>query len=123
MASRTELERLLQSLEEHLLEPTTGKDAAQLEKLLCDDFVEFGACGGVFDKRSILVALSSEVPALYTISEFNLLAVSEDTALVTYRLSQRATPSGVPTESLRSSSWRNVCGQWKMFFHQGTRAA
>ena len=121
MESRGELEQHLLSLEERLLEPTTRTDAARLEALLCDDFVEFGSSGRVFDKRSIVVALSSEVPALHVISEFKLLALAEDAAFVTYRLSWRSAPNAAPTYSLRSSVWLRVCGEWKMVFHQGTR--
>jgi hypothetical protein len=123
MASRGELERHLLALEERLLDPATRTDAARLESLLCDDFVEFGSSGRVFDKSSIAMALSSEAPTLHAISEFKLLALTEDAAFVTYRLSRRAALNGVPTDSLRSSMWRNVRGEWKMAFHQGTRAA
>jgi len=127
MKSPEALGQHLLSLEERLLEPTTRKDAAMLEALLCDDFVEFGSSGRVFDKRSIVVAVASEVPAhgpaLHAISQFKLLALSEDAALVTYRLSWRAASNAVPIESLRSSVWRRARGEWKMAFHQGTRAA
>ena len=60
--------------------------------MLCDDFVEFGSSGRVFDKRSIVVALSSEPPLLHTISEFKLVALAADVASLTYRLSLRTAP-------------------------------
>ena len=123
MTSRGELERHLLSLEQRLLDPATRTDAARLETLLSDDFVEFGSSGRIFDKSSIVLALSSEVATLNSISEFKMLALTEDAAFVTYRLSRRSAPDAVPTDSLRSSMWRNVRGEWKMAFHQGTRAA
>lgn len=123
MECLAELEQHLLSLEERLLEPTTRKDAATLEVLLGDDFVEFGSSGRVLDKRSIVVALTSEAPFLHAISDFKLVALAEDAAFVTYRLTLRAAPNAVPTDSLRSSVWQRVRGEWKMVFHQGTRAA
>jgi glyoxylase I family protein len=129
MAFDRELERHLLSLEELLLHPATRKDAGKLEALLCDDFVEFGSSGRVFDKNSIIAALNSEVaPVSYAapddreISEFKLLAVAEDIAVVTYRLSWRSAPNATAIRSLRSSIWRNMGGEWKIAFHQGTRA-
>lgn len=123
MDSPGELQRHLRFLEEQLLQPAIRGDAAALSALLCDDFVEFGSSGRIFDKRSIVVALATETPGLHTISEFKLMSLGKDTALVRYRLSRRAAPDAAPLESLRSSVWRNVRGEWKMAFHQGTRAA
>jgi hypothetical protein len=45
MDSPGELERDLQCLEEHLLQPATRRDAAALDALLCDDFVVIDPSG------------------------------------------------------------------------------
>jgi hypothetical protein len=58
---------------------------------------------------------------LHAISEFKLLVLAKDAALVRYRLSWRASLNAEPIHSLRSSVWREVRGEWKMVFHQGTR--
>jgi hypothetical protein len=131
VVSRAQIERHLLALEELLLDPATREDPVKLEALLCDDFIEFGSSGRIFDKNSIIVALNAEAPAVYApqlpvllrqISEFKLLALTDDAAFVTYRLSWHAAPNAVAAESLRSSMWRNVRGEWKIAFHQGTRA-
>ena len=120
MHSAADLEHHLFGLETRLLEPQTRGDAAALATLLAPDFVEFGSSGRVFDRSSIIAALSGEAPAEYTISEFKLLQLGEGVALVTYRLSRRTGQN--TSDSLRSSVWRHVDGIWKMAFHQGTRA-
>ncbi len=81
-----DLERHLKTLEELLLSPDVRASAEALEGLLADEFIEFGSSGRVFDRRSIIAALSGAATSRYTVSEFHLRALCDDTALVTYRL-------------------------------------
>ena len=122
MESAGSLKQHLLSLEERLLQPQTRKDATELASLLSDDFVEFGSSGAVFDKTSIISGLSRETPTERSIIDFKALPLAEGIALVTYRAIRRAGPAEKPVETLRSSNWKQVNGEWKMAFHQGTLA-
>lgn len=111
-----ELEAHLFSLEQALQQSSIRSDAAQLERLLADDFVEFGASGNVWSsKAQVIAGLQDEVFSARRMTEFAVKALSDGVALVTYR----GYREGVG-ESLRSSVWRQEEGQWRMVFHQGT---
>lgn len=102
----------LRALEELLLTSETRTSRDDLDRLLADDFVEFGSSGGVYTKAEVISAVPLTEPCVdCTISEFRALALAPDAVLVTYRL----------PGSLRSSVWRRDVGGWRMVFHQGTR--
>ena len=109
----------LLALEEALLRPPVRHSAAGLERLLADDFREFGASGTVYDRASMIELLMQESRAPFTpveVSEFAVRKLGDDAALVTYR-----TKRG-DIVRLRSSVWRRDAGSWRMMFHQGTPA-
>jgi hypothetical protein len=53
-------------------------------------------------------------------SNWEVRALSVDTALVMYRIERRELPDGRWSASLRSSIWRRTGTDWRMIFHQGT---
>ncbi|WP_448652044.1 nuclear transport factor 2 family protein [Pseudomonas fluorescens] len=111
-----DLEAHLISLEQALQQSTTRTDAAQLERLLAHDFVEFGASGNVWgSKAEVIAGLQDEAFSARHMTECAVKVLSDGVALVTYR----GYREGVG-ESLRSSVWRQEEGQWRMVFHQGT---
>ena len=120
----SELLTTLRILEESLqtLEVRASREAT--DALLADDFVEFGSSGTVYDKASILVALQEEradgAQIELRISDWNVRALSDDAALLTYRVERRAVPDGEWSATLRSSIWRRTGSRWRMTFHQGT---
>jgi hypothetical protein len=120
MNSEQSLKQILLSLEERLLQPDIRKSQTELNKLLSDDFVEFGSSGQVFDKQSIIEALAHSQVIKIEISDFHLTSLAQDTALVIYRAIY-CFPTGEPSKhSLRSSIWKCNNGEWQMIFHQGT---
>jgi hypothetical protein len=113
---------LLKRLELSLLDPAVRSSADKLSPLIADDFTEFGASGGVYDKRQVLSALPQELPRTDTkISNLQVKLLSDGVALVTYRAEYIAS-NGKTVRSLRSSLWRQRDGHWQMTFHQGTPA-
>lgn len=103
----------MKALEERLLQREVRSDTASLALLIADDFVEFGASGGVWNKTDVIAGLQSEVFVKRLISDVEVRALADDVVLVTYVC--RST-----TTSLRSSIWRRHGGGWQMTFHQGT---
>ena len=120
----SELLTTLRILEESLHTPEVRASREATDALLADDFVEFGSSGTVYDKASILVALQEEKAEGAQIelptSDWNVRALSDDAALLTYRVERRGAPDGAWSASLRSSIWRRTGSRWRMTFHQGT---
>ncbi|MBB5338122.1 DUF4440 domain-containing protein [Tunturiibacter gelidoferens] len=115
----------LKSLEEHLLDPTVRRDSETLASYLADDFLEFGGSGRVFDKAAILEDLAKEFqdepprPASL-LSDFKTRELAPNVILATYKATRRNAAGEPIGQSLRSSIWTHVNGQWQITFHQGT---
>ena len=89
----------------------------RLVELLADDFIEFGSSGRVYTKDDLVAVLQDESPVVQTTSDFRMLTLAPDVALLLYRISRHSEPV---VDSLRSSLWRRSNGKWQMVFHQGT---
>ncbi len=109
---------LVTELELKLLNSVTGKNLGELESLLAPEFFEFGSSGKVWERKDILKTLSDEKPEAIEASDFNVVSLSENIMLVTYRAA-RTSDIGV-TQALRSSIWKNRNDRWQLIFHQGT---
>lgn len=107
-------------LEQRLLSRVVREDAAELALLIADDFIEFGASGGIWNKSDVLEALPQQTFTPRTVSQFTFKQLSEDSALVTYHCHTGAVDQRMPADNLRSSVWRRHGEQWQMVFHQGT---
>ena len=118
------LEDEIRALEERLLLPDVRTSPDELERLLADDFVEFGASGRAFDRAAIIRALATESGFHASISEFRVARLAAGVVLATYRLVADGSPAG-RRHSLRSSIWvrrdDRPDGVWRLAFHQGTR--
>src|SRR5277367_3368570 len=116
----------LRRCEEKLFESSVRKNAEIVASMLTDDFQEFGSSGRVYSKDQIIAELQSESPRRITMQGFRAQLLSNEIALVTYR-SRRiehdgATAESPATEFLTTSIWVLRDNQWKVLFHQGTKA-
>jgi hypothetical protein len=107
------------NLEQRLLDHAVRTNAALLAELLHDDFIEFGSSGRVWNKKSIIAAMSDEPPVERRVEDFTATLLSSDVALVTYRIVRPSEPVSCTN---RSSIWMRVDGRWRMRFHQGTHS-
>ncbi|QWU45749.1 DUF4440 domain-containing protein [Bacillus sp. NP247] len=115
MKKNSELKKHLCELEEKLLEPKTRTAPEELDKLLADDFFEFGSSGNVWYKKDFVGGSGLSVREM-TLSNFEIYSLSEGTVLATYRVRDETRMQN----PLRSSIWKLIDGKWQMFFHQGT---
>lgn len=113
---------LLRQLEEKLLSPQFRSSARDLDRLIADEFVEFGASGRIYTKPIIIADLPHETPSERSLSDFTARPLSPGVALVTYTALRRQ-PGEPDVRSLRSSIWVLRDGRWQMLFHQGTRTS
>lgn len=101
-------------LEISLMTPSIRKSAESLDKLLSDDFIEFGSSGRVYSKKDQLKMLPKEEEIQFKIEDFTTRELSRGVVLATYTsISEGKTVR-------RSSIWTCVEEQWEMSFHQGT---
>ena len=113
------LESQLIVLEKRLLEPQVRASREELDDLLADDFLEFGASGVRFGKAQALDRLPTETAPSFFTQDFELRGLGQDVAQLVYRaIIER--PGQPRLYSLRSSIWRRQAEQWAMVFHQGT---
>ncbi len=116
-----------------LFDPAVRRDTAVVADLLTEDFREFGSSGRIYTKLDILAELSTEQPALITLSDFACELIAPTVALVTYK-SLATYDNRAGALALRSSLWVMKVpdeprygqaapreGRWQMQFHQGTR--
>jgi hypothetical protein len=122
MGTESSQRELLRQLEERLLQPEVRRSIQDVADLLADEFVEFGSSGRVFNKQQIIESLQHEEPAQSSMTEFRSIPLAPGVILTMYRVVRLNPSDAKPTASLRSSIWRLQDGQWKIVFHQGTRA-
>jgi len=111
----------LRELEEQLVQPETRRSREPLDRLLADDFREFGSSSHVYDKEQVIQALQNETPLKFSLHDFAAVTLAPEVVLVTYRAACTVVSTGAVTHSLRSSIWKKQSGRWQMLFHQGTR--
>lgn len=115
VTGEAELERYLRELEEKLLKPEIRTSSEEVSKLLADEFFEIGSSGVMWYKSDGIAEEGLGIVRM-TLSHFELHLLSEDIALVTYRIFNEDKKQ----HTLRSSIWKYRNGEWKMYFHQGT---
>lgn len=96
--------------EAQLLTPAVRASAAALDRLVSDQFIEFGSDGRVYTKPDVVAQMLAKPDVSVSQIDFQVVAVSPDVALATYRT----------RGSVRSSVWRREGDHWRIVFHQGT---
>ncbi len=86
-----------------------------MERVLADDFGEFGRSGRVYSRAEVLAVSDDTIEA--TLRDIEVHQLADGVALVTY-------VSEVQHEVLdlanRASLWVRRDGRWQLRFHQGT---
>jgi hypothetical protein len=100
----------IRELEDQLVTPAVRASPEALDRLVSDQFVEFGSSGRIYTKRDVIAQMLGAPNVTVGVTDFRVLAVSQDVALATYRTGG----------SLRSSVWRREGDYWRIVFHQGT---
>ena len=102
-------------LEWALWRAETRFDDEFMERVLADEFGEFGRSGRVYARADTLAVEGEAIDANLRDIEVDLIA--EDVALVTYVSEVR---HEVVDLANRSSLWVRRDGRWQLRFHQGT---
>ncbi|MGQ0574349.1 MAG: nuclear transport factor 2 family protein [Pseudonocardia sp.] len=99
-----------------LMDRVVRHDRERAGVLIDPGFVEFGSSGTVYDRESVLDALSSDDTVAPTVEDMTATRPALDVVHLTYR-TRRA-----DRVTLRSSLWHRRDGRWRIVFHQGTPA-
>lgn len=110
----------IKELELSLLKPEVRSSKEALDKLLTDDFVEFGTSGKKYTKADILERLPRSIDKIdYIVSDFSVEVPSENMAIATFK-TEKTVNGKDRVISQRSSHWRKTDGVWQIFFHEAT---
>ncbi len=112
----------LRSCEEALLDPAVRHDRKRVTALLAEDFCEFGSSGRVWKRGETLELLATEDYRPPAMEDFRCDLIGEGVALVTYRTVRTNAETGARSAALRCSLWTRKSGEWRIRFHQGTKA-
>ena len=106
-----------EDLEKQLLSIEVRTSQSELDKLIAEDFIEFGSSGRIWNKTELLDELPSQEPlGSAEIFDLEVSDLGAEHALVRYLLDLEG------AKSLRSSIWRKRSDKWEIIFHQGTRS-
>lgn len=121
MKDDLEVEELILTLEERLLNPEVRCSKQKLEELLDEEFIEFRSSGNIYiyDKDKVIDTQINLEVLNWRIVDFKIKWISKECILATYRLVKDSI--GTKEYSLRSSIWKKQNHRWKMIFHQGTK--
>ena len=118
----TKLVGQLYRMENALADPEVRKSAQAMGAILHADFMEIGASGKIFGRTTVLEFLAKEDDfTAYSITDFAVIPLGDDRALVTFRIPARQSGQNTKPGSHRSSLWVKEGGTWQIRFHQGTR--
>lgn len=103
-----------------LLDPEVRSSAVLMDELMDPEFTEIGASGRLWDRLSLITALSQDpdpsvVPIAVSDMEGRLLAPG------IVHLTYVSDNNG--RRARRSSIWRRSAQGWRLYFHQGTLSA
>lgn len=107
----------LKKLEESLWIAETRFDKDYMNRVLAEDFFEFGRSGRIYTRKEIIDFPTQEINARIPLKDFQIRKITEDVALVTYISELLYDELEVAN---RSSLWIKTSDSWQLKFHQGT---
>ena len=109
-------EEQLVELERALWRAETRYDRRFMERVLADDFSEFGRSGRVHTRSDTLAVIGGDTIQA-TLRDIEVDRVTDDVALVTYVTEVQSDALDL---AYRASVWVRRDGRWQLRFHQGT---
>lgn len=109
--------QVIYDLELSLLDPVIRQSTEQMDKLIADDFIEFGKSGCIYCKHDCLEL--NEKFRKFIVQDFEVSELSKDVMLATYNSIEFE--DEVELVVLRSSIWKRYGEDWRIVFHQGTK--
>lgn len=114
----------LEAKERQIWDAIKAKNWDAFSGMLADDFVIVGG-DGTQAKAGLLNDLKKYDLTEYTLSDFRMVKVDADLAVLTYTSTEKSTYDGKPTPGKpthSSSAWINRGGKWLAVYHQESEA-
>jgi hypothetical protein len=106
-----EITNIIKELELSLLKAEVRSSREALDKLLADDFIEFGSSGNKYTKMDILERLPNTTEKIdYIVSDFFVTTSSDNIAVATFK-TEMTSNGKEKVISQRSSHWRKANSQ------------
>jgi hypothetical protein len=128
LAAQTSVDALLIDNERRSWELVKQKDWAALEGLIADDYYDVFANGKVIGKREFVDVYIRGVDLIsYSLSDFHVVRLSEDAAIVVYtarargvekQIKSRNAKGPVETRAAVTSAWARRDGKWVNVFYR-----
>lgn len=112
----------MEQLERELHTAGTRRSADRLKELLHPEFREIGRSGREYCRDTIIERLTDAEPPKVHAEKFRRVDLEAGVALITYESAHVDSEGRLQRFSLRSSIWLRGEEEWRMVFHQGTRA-
>ncbi|WP_404407054.1 DUF4440 domain-containing protein [Jeotgalibacillus malaysiensis] len=103
--------------EKELLNNTKRLSLRDLDRLIHENFLEFGKSGGTFKKADLMTEVGAGTIEVEVLG-FDVRTLSEDTVQAIYQSRNQVTGE----VANRCSIWKREQVGWQMIFHQGTKA-
>ena len=94
-----------------------GKNPAEVERAVADDFQGIGTNGDFYDKGDLVESAQAGTPQGTRAYDFHVIKLNDDSAVVAYNL---IVPGGHPRYRHMADTWAKIGGQWKLKFRQIT---
>jgi hypothetical protein len=122
LRNKFHMHNMIIELELSLLDEKIRNNKNELEKILSKEFIEYGFSGKIYDYDITLNMLpnKSDKKIEYKIIENRVNELSENIVLLLYIIEMEI--MGEIHRSNRSSIWKREEDNWKIIFHQGTKA-
>ena len=114
-------ERLIKR-EKDLFAAEQRRAVAVVDEALAEDFHDIASDGQLHTKAEIIPMLADVKIEDFSLSNFKVLSLSDQCAIVTYRAEIKASYKGqsFPPKLYLSSVWVRRHGSWQIAFHQAT---
>lgn len=114
-------ERLI-TREKDLFAAEQRRAVAVIDEALAEDFHEIASDGELHTKAEVMPLLNDVKIEDYTLSDFKVLPIGDQCAILTYRAEIKASYRGqyFPPRLYMSSVWVRRQGSWRLTFHQAT---
>ena len=89
-----------------------------MEKILAEDFFEFGRSGRIYSRTQCLATSKVAIDAIIPFPDFKARYLSIDIVQTTY--TSVVTHNNIVEYGNRSSIWIKTSEGWRLKFHQGT---
>jgi hypothetical protein len=121
MNNEIEINEIIFKYEKMFIDNYYRRNSIKLNDLLDDKFYEIGSSGKEYNKENVLIELQKAPIVNLEIVDFDVKMLSSAVALAIFKIMNINEDGTKVANSLRSSIWKNVDGEWKLFFHQGTK--